>query len=310
MLTTPLLLVLLAARPAVQPAFRGEVETLDFAGHSTGVLATFEPQTPVAKGKAAVDACSAPVSGRMSARAAFLKTAQWRLAVVHPAEPVTSKLLLAVAACLSKQSGVKEAHAWFYPRVDSGVEVEAVWRFQQGVRLDRAAFSFRDDPEYARFARRAIGRAELVARQWKQWPLSDLVRKLDLPGRTALETPYALLWESGEFPADAGEDLARTEVFLPTGAALELLQEAEAKKVSTSSLMAEALAPIEKEKKLGFEDAPEVAANAQQRRVVLYLPRALLAAAEALGDARGESLSVILHKAWHHRREGLAKEKK
>lgn len=301
--TAPLLLLLLAARPAVQPAFRGEVEALPFAGHGTGVLATFEPGTPVARGKAAVDACAAPVSGKENARAAFLKTRAAQLLAVLPPEPVTSKALLALAACLSKQGGVKEAHAWFYPRPDSGVEVEAVWRFQQGVRLDRVAFAFRDDPEYARFARRAIGRAELVARQWKEWPLGDLARKLGLPGRAALELPWGLLAERGDFPADAGEDLARTEVFLPTGVALELLQEAEAKKVSASRLMADALAPIEQDKKLGFDDAPEVPAKAQQRKVELYLPRALLAAAEALGDARGESLSVILHKAWHHRRK-------
>jgi hypothetical protein len=295
--------LLVAARPAVQPTFRGEVEGLDFAGHSSGVVATFAEGTKLAQGKAVVDACGAPVSGRATVRAGFLRTPKAQLAVAHPPEPPTARAVLSLAICLSKQAGVKETHAWFYPRADSGVEVEAVWRFQQGVRLDRTVHSFRDDPEYARYVRRAITRAEFLAHQWKGDPLSELVRALGLPGRDALERHGALMWESGEYPQDAGEDLARTQVFLPTGLALEVLQEAESSKASPSKLIGEALAAAQKDKALAAEGGTELDATAKERGLTLYLPRALLAATEAVGDARGESVSVIVRKAWQRWRD-------
>jgi hypothetical protein len=300
------LALLLSARPAVQGPFRGEVEALDFNGHSSGVLATFQDGAPLAKGKAAVDACGAPVSGRVGARAGFLKTPVAQLAVVHVAEPATARAVFALATCLSKQDGVKETHAYFHPRLDSGVEVEAWWRFAQGVKLERKAFAWRDDPDYARYVRRAITRAEYVEHQWASYPLSELAKKLGLPGRAALEQHNALMWESGDFPADAGEDLARTVVYLPRGLALEALQESERSKVSVSKLLGDALAEAQKAKALGSEGSsgsPGVDPNSKERPLTLYLPRPLLAATEAVGDARGESVSVIVRKAWSRSRE-------
>lgn len=297
------LALLLAARPAVQAPFRGEVESLDFNGHSSGVLATFDEGTPVAKGKAAVDACGAPVSGRVGARAGFLKTAAAQLAVVHVAEPATARAVFALATCLSKQDGVKETHAYFHPRPDSGVEVEAWWRFAQGVRLERKAFAWRDDPDYARYVRRALTRADFVEHQWASYPLSELAKKLGLPGRAALEQHNALMWETGDFPSDAGEDLARTVVYLPRGVALEVLQDSERSKTSVSKLLADALAAAQKARALGTEGTASVDPNSKERPLTIYLPRPLLAATEAVGDARGESVSVIVRKAWSRAKE-------
>ena len=300
----------LAARPAVQAPFRGDVESLDFGGHSTGVLVTFADGTALAKGKAAIDACAAPVSGRVSARAGFLKTPLAQLAVVHPSEPATARAVLGLASCLSKQGGVKETNAYFFPRVDSGVEVEAVWRYQQGVKLERKAFPWRDDPEYTRFVRRATTRAEYVAHQWSAYPLSDLAKKLGLPGRAVLEQHGALMWEDGDYPRDAGEDLARTMVYLPTGVALEVLQDSERSKVSVSKLLADALLAAQKAKALGAEGTAVAAeVTVKERPLHIYLPRTLLAATEAVGDARGESVSVIVRKAWQRAREEQEKPK-
>jgi hypothetical protein len=137
--------------------------------------------------------------------------------------------------------------------------------------------------------------------------LSDLARALGLPGRDALEHHGGLTWETGQFPLDAGEDLARVQVFLPTGVALEVLQESERSKYSPSRLLADALGKLKEDKLLGVDDAPATDPNAKERSLVLYLPRTLLAAVESVGDARGESVSVIVRKAWSKARE--AKEK-
>jgi hypothetical protein len=293
-----LLALVLVARP-VQAPFRGEVESLDFAGHSTGVLASFEPGTKAAQGKAAIDACTPAASGRVTVTAAFLRTTAAQLAVVLPPQPATARALLALAACLSKQAGVKETHAWFFPAGDSGVEVEAVWRYQQGVKLDRAVLSFRDDVLYPRFVRRAVTRAELVQHQWSsEWPLTRLAKKLALPGRDALERPAALMWEGLEAPADAGEDLARAMVFLDKRTAIALMQEAEVTRSSPSRLVTEALRNAQQAKALG-EGGDEEPAT-QGRGFQLFLPRPLIAEVEAFCDAKGESFSTVVQKAWAH----------
>ena len=308
-MTALALALFLAARPAVQAPFRGEVEGLAFQGHSTGVIATFAEGSKVAVGKAAVDACSPPVSGGEPARAGFVRTPAAKLAIVHPPEPVTARALLGLAVCLSKQHGVDEANAFFFPKADSGVEVEAVWRYKQGVRLDRAVLSFRDDPLYVRYARRTVSRSEYYAAQWLNHPLSELAKKLGLPGREALERHTALLWEGADAPADAGVALARVTVFLPTGAALEVLQEAEATKVSPSKLLGEALADGQNEKKADKEKAVDPDPREKERGLAIWLPRPVLATAETQGDADGESLSAIVSKAWQRRHDAKKKDK-
>lgn len=293
----------LAVKP-VQAPFRAELETLDWAGHSTGVVATFEGEPSRARGEAALDACIPWASGRVTGRAGFLKTKVARLLVAHPVEPASARAVLALASCLSKQDGVKEAHAWFFPGADSGLEVEASWRFQQGVRLSRQLRAYRDDPEYTAYARRKLARAEWVAHLWKGYPLSELARALGLPGREALERHGALMWEGAAAPDDAGEDLVRVVIYLPTGAALQVLQRAEAKKVSASSLLGGALAAAQKDGKLGSGELPASEPTSKERALTVWLPRPALAAAEAVSDARGESLSVLVAKAWHRAEDG------
>jgi hypothetical protein len=290
------LALVLSARP-VQPAFRGELESLDFTGHVTGVVATFAENTPVATGKAAIDACAPGASGQATVSAAFLHTPKAKLAAILPPVPATAKSVLALANCLSKQKGVAESHAWFFPRAESGVEVEGVWRFRDGARVERTLRAFRDDPTYVKFVRRTVTRPEYFEHVWKEpFPLSELARTLGLGGRESLERQGALLWEGAEWPTDAGDNLARVQLFLPKGTALSLLQEAETSHHSTSKLVAEALLAAKEAKALN--QAGEDPAQGKSKSVVVWLPWPLLAELEDIGDAEGLSLSSLVQHAW------------
>lgn len=244
----------------------------------------------------------------------FIKTQASSLAAISMLNlrPTTVGELKALAADCAQLKGVAASYVFLYPGSnDETLETEAVWTFEPGKPVREQRFAFRDDPTYVEWVRRRASTAQLEAKKWQTWPLSQLVVATGLPGRQVLEVPFELNdLALSNFPRDVGENLVRVQLYLPDATLLEIRQEGEKRKCSTSKVVQDALTVAETEQKLGAEvptsgRAPWDEAGAQADKAVLkpfdiYLTRPLYDVLDARSEDDTVTLLKLVEDAWRH----------
>ena len=192
---------------------------------------------------------------------------------------------------------------------NDALEVEAWWRFEAGVAVTEKRLAFRDDDGWVQWNRRRLTPQQLELKKWPSWPLSELAIALGLPGRDFLQRPLGLLdLSSWEFPSDVGANLKLAFVSLPDATALEIRQQAETTRASTSKVVEDAIVAAETASVLG-EPAPQAdrapwdedmpaAAKTSSRELPLFLTHQTWDRIEAKADSESLSDARVVEYAW------------
>lgn len=298
--------VTMSARPVATPV-RGSLDATTVTDDATGVLVRFLGVSK-AKAQEGLDAVAAKVPGL---RIGFVKTQASSVAAVYlSAGTVTVQRLKDLAAECSKLEGAKNAAAFLYPGPrNHALEVEAYWEYERGTLTKEKRLAWRDDETYLSWVRKRATTAELEAKKWPAWPLSELAVGLGIPGRDFLERPFAVLELAADgYPRDVGENLVHVRVVLPDATLLEIRQCAETRGASWSKVVQDALERTDEEQKLGAEvpvagrapwDEEGVhAAKSPPREVSLFLTRALVDKLDAQAGDASISFSKAVENSW------------
>jgi|GEM_PF-2841444 len=309
---TLLCLPALAAKPVAHTE-RGSLDGRVVSMDSFGVVVRFLGVSK-AEAQTGLDAVAKKHPRLAPLSIGFIRTQASSLAAISllDVKPHTVAELKALAADCAQLKGVAAGYVYLYPGPnDETLETEAVWTYENGKAPREQRLAFRDDPTYVEWLRRRATTAELEAKKWPSWPLSQLVIATGLPGRHALEVPFELgdLAVDG-FPRDVGENLVRVRLYLPDATLLEIRQQAEKLKVSPSKVVHDALSAAEAEQKLGAEvptsgRAPWDEAMPQADKVVLkplalFFTRAIYDVLDARTEGETVTLLKLVEDAWRH----------
>lgn len=299
-------LVLLAARPVGTPV-RGSLDALSVTHDSSGVLVRFLG-VPKATAQEGLDGVARTWPGL---RVGFVKTQASSVAAVYVTSGrLTVSGLKDVAAACSRLKGAQSAYAFLHPGPrNHELEAEAVWEYQGGALTKEKRIAWRDDETWMAWVRKRATTAELEAKKWPRWPLSELAVTLGLPGRDFLVRPLGVLELAADgFPRDVGENLVRVTVTLPDATLLEIRQLSETTGSSPSRVVHDALDRTDREQKLGaqveagarapWEDEGPHADKSPPREVALFFTRALFDKLDAQAGGEAVSFSKVVEYAW------------
>lgn len=297
-----------AAKPVARPV-RGSLDERLVTQDAAGVLVRFVGVSK-AEAQTGLDGVAKQLPGAL--RIGFLKTQASSLAVIYVvgSAAVTMKRLKDLAAAASRLEGAKAAYAFLHPGPrDPELEIEAYWAFEGGKATAEQRLAFRDDDNFVQWARKRITTAQLDAKKWPTWPLSELTIALGLPGRDFLERPFGLLdLATYGFPRDVGENLVMTVVYLPDATVFEIRQLAEKQSASPSKVVQDTLVAVDTEQKLGaqvptsgrapWDEAMPQAEKSPPRELDLFLTRETFNKLNARSDDETLSLSKLVDYAW------------
>lgn len=298
----------LAAKPVARP-LRGSLDALVVTDDSTGVLVRFLSVSR-AQAQAGLDAIAPPGGWRVG----FLKTPQSSIAAIYlTAGEVTVARLRELAAACSQLKGAVAAYAFLHPAArNQDLEAEAVWTYEAGQLKKEQRLAWRDNEAWGQWARKRLQRAELDARKWPGWPLSELAVSLGIPGRDFLERPMALLeLAAAGFPRDVGQNLVLTTVYVPEATLLEIRQLAETQHASESKVVQDTFAteklslPVDAASRAPWDDADK----ASMRELPLFLTRDVFNAVDTRAVEEVKTFSKVVEHAWRQAHPFVAPKK-
>lgn len=302
----PLALLLLAARPVAKPV-RGSLDALQVKDDGAGVLVRF---LGVSKSKAQ-EGLDRVAQSNPGLRIGFVRTQASSIAALYATQgSVTLQRLKDLAAACSRLDGATSAYVFLHPGPrNHELEAESYWEYVGGALKRENRIAWRDDETWMSWVRKRTTTAELEAKKWPGWPLSDLAVQLGIPGRDFLVRPQAMLeLAEAPWPRDVGPNLVLTVVSLPDATVLEMRQLSETRNVSVSKVVHDALAKTDEEQKLGvqiesagrapWEDDGPHADKSPPREIELFLTRALFDKLDAQAEAESSSFSKMVERAW------------